>query len=67
MKNGSAMAAAIRSPAKGGPTKLFNTVSAPHKRPLAFSSWLLCTIDGMSVCAELSRTTSAEPSRSAVT
>ena len=35
-----------------------------HSRPFAFSSWAGCTMLGMIVCAELSRSTSAMPSSS---
>ncbi len=38
------------------------TLSALHIRPLAFSSWLVSTMAGRIVWAELSRSTSAMPS-----
>jgi hypothetical protein len=44
-----------------GPTKAFAVSSAPHNRPLAFSSNGASTMAGMSVWPQLSRSTSASP------
>ncbi len=66
-KNGSARATATSTPPSGGPTKLFIAVSAPQRRPLARSRLSLLTTEAISVCAELSRTTSQKPSSSAST
>ncbi len=67
MKNGRANDTLRSRPATGGPTKPFITISAPHRRPLARSSCVRSTRDGISVCAELSRRTSAQPSNVAAT
>ena len=47
-----------------GPMKVLTTISAPHMRPLACSSSEASTSEGMSVCPQLSRRTSAIPNSS---
>ncbi len=60
--NGRKNAPAISTLPSGGPTNVLATCSADHIRPLATSSCSGSTIAGMIVCAELSRSTSANPS-----
>ncbi len=64
-KNGSEKATAMMNPPSTGPRREFMTISPPHSRPLAFSSISFSTIDGISVWAALSLSTSANPKSSA--
>ena len=66
-KKGSENATSSSNEPSGGPTKVLAMTSALHIRPLAFSSWSTSTIDGMNVCPQLSRSTSAVPSSKVAT
>lgn len=60
-KNGTENAARSSSEPIGGPMNVLATDSMLHIRPFARSRCSGATIDGMNVCPQLSRSTSAEP------
>ncbi|CAB4818419.1 unannotated protein [freshwater metagenome] len=61
MKNGIENAANSSNEPIGGPMNVLATDSTAHIRPLARSRCSGGTIDGMNVCPQLSRSTSAHP------